>query len=392
VNVRQFFVVAFLLANWFSYSTAAELKEIVWDGFAFPAQSGQVERCDVQRNPMCLILESGEEQNSYSARFSEKIKALADTKYRFVDYASASDALGDTLHLAVSIGLEWPISDAAQEKENLYLFCATILLYKSAETLTLLSAKPLCFTQAGLPLERNEMKKFLTQMLYASTQPRAITIEKRILSEISEVINARPSDLKRFAVRSVKINGTVFKGDPTKRAMLRDFIAESLSASISEELGKPIIPASLTNGRTIDLRFQDLRRSKTIELPVATDFVDVLVQPFSKKIKIDNLGYKYEMLFSILAITHQKSAIGGGGSYFNNLNLFSSSAPRRLTAGNESELDELRYLNIVRTLTSEISKQFVRPDKTWVADHTVGVEPGVAFDGLSKLSQELNGV
>jgi hypothetical protein len=227
-------------------------------------------------------------------------------------------------------------------------------------------------------------------MLYASAQPRAITIEKRILSEISEIINTRPSDLKRLAIRSVKLSGAVFKGDSSKRAMLRDFIAESLAAALSEEFGKPIIPPALANGRKIDLRFQDIQKARSIELPIATDFLDVVVQPFSKKVKADELGYKYETLFSILTLTHQKSAIAGGGSYFSNVNLFTSSPARRITVGNEIELDELKHLNLLRNLSLEISKQFSRPNKTWVTERTVGSEPGAAFEGLSKLSQELN--
>jgi hypothetical protein len=337
---------------------------------------------------MCIILESGEGRGSYSTRFSEKIKSLVDTKYRFVD--NASDERGNTLHLAVSIGLEWPIPDPAREKESLYLFCATILLYKSGETLSLLNAKPICFTQPGLPSEPAEKKKFLTEMLYASAQPKAITIEKRILSEISEIINTRPSDLKRLAIRSVKLNGAVFKGESSKRAMLRDFIAESLAAALSEEFGKPIIPPALANGRQIELRFQDLQKARTIELPIATDFIDVVVQPFSKKVKSDELGYKYETLFSMLTLNHQKSAGAGGESHFSNVNLFSSSPPRRITTGNELELDELKHLNLLRNLSLEISKQFSRPNKVWITERTVGSEPGAAFEGLAKLSRELN--
>jgi hypothetical protein len=385
--VRQLFF-SVLFVSWLSPSLAADPVEIVWDGFAYPVQPGQPDRCDAQRNPMCLILESGEEKNSYSARFSEKIKSLVDTKYRFVD--NASDEKGNTLHLAISIGLEWPIADPAKERESLYLFCATILLYKSGETLSLLNAKPICFTQPGLPSDPVEIRKFLTDMLYASAQPRAITVEKRILSEISEIINTRPSDLKRLAIRSVKLSGAVFKGESSKRAMLRDFIAESLAAALSEEFGKPIIPPALANGRKIDLRFQDLQKARSIELPIATDFIDVVVQPFSKKVKADELGYKYETLFSILTLTHQKSAVAGGGSYFSNVNLFTSSPARRITAGNELELDELKHLNLLRNLSLEISKQVSRPNKNWVTERSVGSEPVAAFEGLSKLSQELN--
>jgi hypothetical protein len=58
--------------------------------------------------------------------------------------------------------------------------------------------------------------------------------------------------------------------------------------------------------------------------------------------------------------------------------------------GNEIELDELKHLNLLRNLSLEISKQFSRPNKTWVTERTVGSEPGAAFEGLSKLSQELN--
>jgi len=383
---KLFFLVLFV--SWLSPTLAADLVEIVWDGFAYPVQPGQPERCDTQRNPMCIILESGEGRGSYSTRFSDKIKSLVDTKYSFVD--NASDERGNTLHLAVSIGLEWPIPDPAREKESLYLFCATILLYKSGETLSLLNAKPICFTQPGLPSEPAEKKKFLTEMLYASAQPKAITIEKRILSEISEIINTRPSDLKRLAIRSVKLNGAVFKGESSKRAMLRDFIAESLAAALSEEFGKPIIPPALANGRQIELRFQDLQKARTIELPIATDFIDVVVQPFSKKVKSDELGYKYETLFSMLTLNHQKSSGAGGESHFSNVNLFSSSPPRRITTGNELELDELKHLNLLRNLSLEISKQFSRPNKVWITERTVGSEPGAAFEGLVKLSRELN--
>jgi len=39
-------------------ANANELKVFVWDGFAYPYKTGQEEKCDSNRNTICLILGS----------------------------------------------------------------------------------------------------------------------------------------------------------------------------------------------------------------------------------------------------------------------------------------------------------------------------------------------
>lgn len=369
-------------------ANANELKEIVWDGFAYPYKTGQEEKCDSNRNPICLILES-QDKGGFQDTFNAKIQGIVDNKYKFV--SKLTDERGDSLHLAVSVSLEWPLStvNSNAEEDSMYFLCATILFYKSSETLTLLNAQPLCFIQGGYKKSSGDMVQFLNNMLYTNTAPKAVTIEKRLLSEISEVINTKPSDLKRISIRSVKFNEDVYKNEPEKRQLLRTFVAEMLTANISKALGKPVIPPSLKNAGKIELRFADQSRNASIELPKSTDFLDVVIQPFSKKTNKDDLGYKYEVFFAMLKLSHQQSQIKGGEAYFSNANIFLASAPRRITQGNESDTEELKYINTLRALTDDLSKQMVKPDKKWIKDHVLNSDPNLTFEGFNKLATDL---
>jgi hypothetical protein len=370
------------------HANANELKEIVWDGFAYPYKTGQEEKCDSNRNPICLILES-QDKGGFQDTFNAKIQGIVDNKYKFV--SKLTDERGDSLHLAVSVSLEWPLStvNSNAEEDSMYFLCATILFYKSSETLTLLNAQPLCFIQGGYKKSSGDMVQFLNNMLYTNTAPKAVTIEKRLLSEISEVINTKPSDLKRISIRSVKFNEDVYKNEPEKRQLLRTFVAEMLTANLSKALGKPVIPPSLKNAGKIELRFADQSRNASIELPKSTDFLDVVIQPFSKKTNKDDLGYKYEVFFAMLKLSHQQSQIKGGEAYFSNVNIFLASAPRRITQGNESDTEELKYINTLRALTDDLSKQMVKPDKKWIKDHVLNSDPNLTFEGFNKLATDL---
>ena len=388
MKLKQFAI--FFLCVFSQFSNANELKEIVWDGFAYPYKTGQENKCDSNLNPICLILEStsANDKDSFQERFSNNIQKINDNKYKFV--SRLSDEKGDSLHLAVSISLEWPLNgNGTIEEDSVYFLCATILFYKSSDTLSLINAQPLCFIQGGFKKTNGSIEQFLVNMLYANNTPKAVTIEKRLLSEISEIINTKPSDLKRISIRSVKWNEEVYKNEPEKRQLLRTFVAENLTSNISKALGKPVIPVSLKNTGKIELRFADQSKNATIELPKSTDYLDIVIQPFSKKINKDDLGYKYDVLFSMLKISHQQSQIKGGESYFTNLNVFLSSAPRRITQNNESDLEELKYINTLRSLTDEIAKQIVKPDKKWLKDHLVNSDANAVFDGFNKLATEL---
>jgi hypothetical protein len=370
------------------HANSNELKEIVWDGFAYPYKTGQEEKCDSNRNPICLILES-QKEGSFQDIFNKKIQDIVDNKYKFV--SKLSDERGDSLHLAVSISLEWPLStsNSNAEEESIYFLCTTILFYKSSETLTLLNAQPLCFIQGGFKKSSGDLVQFLNNMLYANTAPKAVTIEKRLLSEISEVINTKPTDLKRISIRTVKFNEDVYKNEPEKRQLLRSFVAEMLTANISKSLGKPVIPSSLKNAGKIELRFANQSKNASIELPKSSDFLDIVIQPFSKKTNKDDLGYKYEIFFAMLKLSHQQSQIKGGEAYFSNVNIFLASAPRRITQGNESDAEELKYINILRALTDDVSKQLVKPDKKWMKDHVLNSDSNLIFEGFNKLATDL---
>lgn len=376
----------------FNHVYANDLKEIVWDGFAYPYRTGQEAKCDSNLNPICLILESeaAHSESGFQKRFADKIAEINDNKYKITS-ERPKQGQGDTLHLAVSVSLEWPLSGTGTtDEDSVYFLCTTILFYKSSTTLTLINAQPLCFIQSGYKKNSGDVLQFLNNMLYANNSPKAVTIEKRLLSEISEVINTKPIDLKRISIRSVKMNEDVYRNEPEKRQLLRTFVAENLTSNISKALGKPVIPVSLRNTGKIELRFANQLTSTTIELPKSSDYLDIVIQPFSKKVNKDDLGYKYEVFFSMLKITHQQSEIKGNENYFSNLNLFLSSAPRRITKGNENDLEELKYINILRSLTDDIAKQFVKPDKKWLKDHLLSSDPNTAFEGFNKLATDLN--
>jgi hypothetical protein len=91
----------------------------------------------------------------------------------------------------------------------------------------------------------------------------------------------------------------------------------------------------------------------------------------------------------MLKLSHQQSQIKGGEAYFSNVNIFLSSAPRRITQGNEFDTEELKYVNTLRALTDDLSKQMVKPDKKWMKDHVLNSDPNLTFDGINKLASDL---
>jgi hypothetical protein len=359
------------------HSQAAELRPVVWDGFAYPYKPGAPERCDESLNPSCAIYSD----DAYQARFWNKLQSIKDDKYKFVSW---SEETGESLHVAVSIGLEWKLKGGVSEPD-IYYFCATVLLYNASETLTLVNSTPNCWQQRVGAAEQANWQEFLRGFLYADPNPAAQTVEKRLLAEIAEIISSKPGDLVRIAVRNVTAQQDLFKNEPGKRDLLGLYATELFSAYTSSALGRPVIPASSNTG-LMDLRFSDNSRKSLIRLPLSSHSIDLHIHPFGKDVYKDNLGLKYERAAAFMRVNHE---FIDGSSSIPSINFGTTTVPRRVYDDLAPELDELKNLNLLHQLIFETAAQLAKPDKEWLKAHVVKVSADKVFPGLEALARDL---
>jgi len=356
---------------------SADLKPVVWDGFAYPYRAGEKDICNAELNPSCAIFSD----QSYDERFWTKIEAIKDNNYRFV---SRAEGKGNSLHVAVSVGLEWTLRGEAGESD-LYYFCATVLVYQAGRTLSLVNSRPICWQKRLTQQEKTDRVKFLANFIYADPSETAQTVEKRLLAEIADIITSKPDSLVRLQVNAVKAHPDIYKDDPSKREMLSTFASEVLSAASSEALGRPIIPPATSTG-LMDLRFADGARKSQISLPKSSHTIDLSIYPFVKDVFKDSLGLKFDRVVVFIRLNQQ---FRDGTSYVSNINFGKSSVPRRAYDDLPPELDELKNLNILYQLINETSAQVSKPNKEWLKAHVIKSSPDKVFEGFSLLAGEL---
>ena len=369
--------VVFLWVAIWGHSQAADLRPVVWDGFAYPFKANSPTRCDASINPSCEIYSD----EAYQARFWNKLQSIRDNKFKFVSWNEES---GESLHVAVSIGLEWNLKGGGSEPD-VYYFCANVLLYNASETLALVNSTANCWQQRVGIAEKTNWQGFLRGFLYADPNPAAQTVEKRLLAEIAEIISSKPGDLVRITVRNVTSQLDLFKSEPRKRDLLGLYASELFSAYISTGLGRPVIPASSNTG-LLDLRFADGERKSLVSLPLASHWVDLHIHPFGKDVYKDNLGLKYERAAAFMRVNHE---FVDGSSSLPNINFGTTTVPRRVYDDLPPELDELKNLNLLNQLISETAAQLSKPDKEWLKAHVIKASSDKVFPGLEALSRDL---
>lgn len=364
----------FLLIS--GHASAAKKVPVVWDGFAYPYKPGAPEKCDEKLNPSCAILFDKE----YAKRFWDKVESINDNNYEFV---STSNEAGDSLHVAVSVGLEWIIKGSGSSDDE-YYFCANIILYSATgNKLNLVNSKPNCWHQRLKAEDKADLRGFLQKFIF-DTSKTAQTVEKRLLAEMSEIINTNNSDLIRLKLGAVTSSTDVFANEPAKKDLLNYYVAELFSSYASNALGRPIIPASTSTG-LLDLRFAVTNRRSSISLPLATHIIDLHIYPFVKQSYLEQKKIKFERTAAFISLNHKSDVMD---HQLRDVMFGLFSAPRRVI-DELSDSDEMKNLILLDQLIEETSNQLAKPNKEWLKQHVVKNSLDKVLRGVEALSLDL---
>lgn len=391
---RSAMLAAALWAGMAGSASAEQLTDIVWDGFSYPRAANVADVCDNKLYPSCKLLFSDE----YMTRFSEKLKAIVDDRYRFVNFAK--EERGETLHLTIAVNLEWLLgSPAADGKTNRYdmrySMCWTMLLYRAdSSQYTLENATSRCSNEFAGDYANN-MDGFLREFTFGKSSEKTVNLEDTWLAEASSLISRRRNEFRRVAVSNVELADGVFVGNPEARDKLRLYLAEKMSSDFSQALRKPVIPPAPSGGQ-VSLRFSDPSRNRNIRLPIAAHSLSVKVLPFQRKITPGPLtGQQLETFFSIVSITHTDAA---GGSYLSNTGFYLGTKPRLVVGPSENEdanrvtsrIAENVNLELLGNLSAEFARQLNQPDKRWIESSAYKTDATAAFNGLTGLAKDLS--
>jgi hypothetical protein len=356
-------------------ASAADKVPVVWDGFAYPYKPGAPEKCDEKLNPSCAILFDSNNDKD----FWEKVEKIKDAKYKFV---SSSNEAGDSLHVAVSVGLEWIIKGTGNSDDE-YYFCANVILYNATgNKLNLVNSKPNCWHQRMKAEDKADLRGFLQKFIF-DTSKTAQTVEKRLLAEMSEIINNNSNDLIRLKLGTVTSSAAVFANEPAKKDLLNYYVAELFSSYASNALGRPIIPASTSTG-LLDLRFAATNRRSSISLPLATHIIDLHIHPFGKNTYKEN-NFDFELSAAYIRINHKSDEMD---SLIRDVNFGISSAPRRVIK-DLLDSEEMKNLILLDQLIEETSNQLAKPNKEWLKQHVVKNSLDKVLPGFEALSRDL---
>lgn len=376
-------------------ATANTLTDIVWDGFSYPRSADSTEVCDEQRYPSCRLLFS----DDYQARFADKLKSIVDDRYRFVNFAD--EERGETLHLTITINLEWSVGQpATNSKPNRYdlryTLCSTLMLYRAGpSTYTLENAAARCSSEFYGD-QAADLDGFLREFTFGKASEKTVNLEDTWLAEASSLISRRRNEFKRIAVREVELSDGLFVGNDVARDKLRLYLAEKMSADLSQALRKPVIPPALSGNGQVALRFRDTSRNRDIRLPTAAHMLTVKILPFQRKLTAGPLkGQQLETFFSIFSVTHHDAL---GGSHLNGSGFYLGTRPRIVVGPAEdadvdrviARISENVNLELLGNLSSEFAQQLSRPDRHWVDNRAYKTDAAAAFRGLSALAKDLS--
>ena len=396
---RQTAAVLLITASSFvSVAAAANGKiEVVWDGFSFPSEPGQSESCDANAHPSCKLLFSDE----YQTRFLEKIESIEDDKYKFVNFAQQE--IGETLHLTITINLEWV--DVGQQAEinelsdvafvGKYRLCSSLMLYRADSSRYLLenvSAK--C---AAIPIMKNQLNNLsavIDQFIKGQDSDKHRSLEKDWLSEASVLVARKRGLYKPIGVTSIELAADVYPGDNFKRERLRLFVAENMSFQLSQVFRKPVIPPSLSANGQKNLRFRDPSRNRNIALWPASHTIALKVLPFQQKLIEEKKDLFAEYFYSIMTVTHENVF---KDRFLENAGFFANSKRPVFKMNSGSQEQEMMEVLIKKQLPAEnleklckeIALQIAKPDKKWSEEYTYKSDPNAVFKGFVKLQKEL---
>ena len=359
------------------HASADDRVPVVWDGFAYPYKPGAPEKCDEKLNPSCAIFID----EKYGKDFWKKVEEIKDFKYKFV---SSSNEAGDSLHVAVSVGLEWIIKGTGSSDDE-YYFCANVILYSATgNKLNLVNSKPNCWHQSLKAEDKADLRGFLQKFISTNPSKTAQTVEKRLLAEMSEIINYNSNDLIRLKLGTVSSSASVFANEPAKKDLLNYYVAELFSSYASTALGRPIIPASTSTG-LLDLRFAAANRRSSISLPLATHTIDLHIYPFAKKSYLEENKIKFERTAAFISLNHNSDE---KDSRLRDVMFGLFSAPRRVI-DELSDSDEMKNLILLDKLIEETSNQLAKPNKEWLKQHVVKNSLDKVLPGVEALSLDL---
>ena len=369
--------------------------DVVWDGFSFPNDSAVGEACEVKRNPSRKLLFSEE----YQAYFFKKIEEIEDDNYRFVNYAA--DERGETLHLTITINLEWAEMADPSEVRSLkadsyvgrYRLCSSLMLYRADSSRYMLeNVKATCATKELLAKEYDSLDEFIEKFIRGRASATDTNVEGEWLAEAAQLLVKKKTGFHvPLGVANVELSEQIYAGDNAKRERLRLFLAEDMSYRLSEAFKKPVIPPTLSANGQKSLRFREPSRSRSISKWPANHTSSLSILPFQQKLIEDN-----EHFFSILTITHEtatKERHMSNAGFF-----FGRKIPVRKTASSTNNTEARLILDLQKRqipvenldrLFQGIAAQLVKTDKRWIEENTFKSDPATVLRGFAKLQKEL---
>jgi hypothetical protein len=369
-------------------------RKIVWDGFSFAAESTQQGDCSDNIHPSCKYLFSEKVQE----RFATKLYAINDDKYEFAGLADSD--VGETLHLTITVSLEWPDivvpanSMSAMKGDAIigqYRLCTTLMLYSATTTTYMIeNASGNCFGQF-LRVKDIENDKVTPSFIARFIDD---TVEKIWLAEASQIIARRQKNFKSVTVSSVNLAPEFYQGDDFRRNRMRIYVAEKMSEQLSNVFKKPVIPPSVSGNGAMKLDFGDPSRNRTITLWPAKSNLHLSVEPFQYRLVDDKkTARQKEYFYAILKMSHESASgnklLDGAGFYEVSERPFIPSSTTEYQIGDLLYKNSIDFANVEK-LIGKISSQFSSPDKKWIDSNVYKSDPKLVLKGFSQIKDALN--
>jgi hypothetical protein len=369
-------------------------RKVVWDGFSFAAENTQQSDCSKKLHPSCEYLFSEKVED----RFAAKLYAINDDKY---EYAGLADSdVGETLHLTITVSLEWPDivvlpNSILTMKDDAiigqYRLCTTLMLYSATSTTYMIeNASGNCFGQF-LRVKDIEDDKVSSSFIARFIDD---TVEKIWLAEASQIIARRQKNFKSVTVSSVNLAPEVYQGDDFKRDRMRIYVAEKMSEQLSNVFKKPVIPPSVSGNGAMKLAFGDSSRNRTITLRPAKSNLHLSLEPDQYRLVEDKkTARQKEYFYSILKMTHESASgnklLDGAGFYEVSDRPFIPSSTEEYEIGDSLYKNSIYFANLEK-LIGKISSQFLSPDKKWIDSSVYKSDPKLVLKGFVQIKDALN--
>ncbi len=371
--------------------------EVVWDGFSFPGEPGMKEECDQLLNPSCKLLFSEE----YKTRFFNRIVDIEDDKYKFVKFAD--NEIGETLHLTITINLEWADMADASEIKSLksdaligrYRICSSLMLYRADSTRYMLeNVVSKCSSKPLLRRDADNLDAFIEGFVRGGDSTKDRNIENDWLAESAQLLVRKRGLHVPIGISDIELSSEIYSTDIIKKERLRLFLAENMSFQLSQAFGKPVIPPTLSAKGQKALRFRDSSRNRSISIWPAAHTLSLKVLPFQQKIVEEKKDLWFEDFFSIVSLSHENAL---KEKFLDNVGLYTSSSRQLLNMGKTNPESDLMESLIKKQIPADnlerlcksIASQLVKIDKKWIDQYTYKSDPIVVAKGFARLQKEL---